>query len=266
MECKECFKILNEMTLFCDRCGAQVQKEKQSFNYNAVESMVVKAEYEQLNELNFGSNIRNSYFLSSIQEKYKGSSKKYITQYIDYTFLKIFYDSNKRYMMTDGFSSQTALIVYEAFSKRKFNKKVYALLELEYGENFTKKVLPDSVVKRVGKVYIPSFDLSLIKSSRLFMNTLTTFLFQLLKTMVIVGLLFFISTEIENQILDIPFIFVAVASFAIIIGSYKGKTRTKYQPFREIVKKDYLFKMHINKEIKSKYKTLKYRVKKGGLK
>ena len=141
MECKECFKPLNEMSLFCDRCGAQINEIKSKFHYTDLPKYLIDSKSTTQLEFNLDNTIKNAYFLSGINDDFKGSSKIYIEQYIDYCLLKIYYQKNYRYLMTSDFSQEKALIIYEALAKRKMSKNVQSLLEEEYPEHYENKTI-----------------------------------------------------------------------------------------------------------------------------
>ena len=61
MKCSECLKELNEMTLYCDRCGAQVSKEKARLSFGEIEKNVVGLNIESDYKKDHEDEIKKAY-------------------------------------------------------------------------------------------------------------------------------------------------------------------------------------------------------------
>jgi|GEM_PF-2748094 len=272
MECRECLKQLNEMTLFCDRCGTQVSEVKMNFDFNTLEKHLHKTELEYPFSKGLQANIRNAYFLSKIKQDYKGYKLKYINQYIDYTLLRIYYEKNTRFMMTKDFSRKRAFDIYNSLVKMTFSKDTYELLDEIYTDEVKEKIIPQSAIKNVEKVYKHTFEIKKINPGRYRTYKLGKIIKAIFKSEIILAIIsalaYVILSVVNPTILDTviqqPLIIIGLATLFALRGIFKGSKQSRNFPVFDAIKSDQSFKKHINTDLRKKLKTLKGRIKKGG--
>ena len=80
------------MTIFCDRCGAQLAEDKIEVEMSSLDKLVTPIEIETTYSKDHNNEIRNAFFLSNIRDDFKGRKLKYIDQIIDYTLLMLKYE------------------------------------------------------------------------------------------------------------------------------------------------------------------------------
>jgi|LGVE01.1.fsa_nt_gb hypothetical protein len=273
MECKECFKQLNKMTIFCDRCGAQLTKDKIEVNVNLLEKLVAPIKIENPYVRDHNKEIRNALFLSNIRKDFKGRKLRYVDQIIDYTLLRNYYEKNKRFLLTKDFSRNKAYEIFKAFTEKKMNKVTIKILEEEFPDDYKEKRIPLSIINNVDKVYIPEFNLKNLGSNKLLFKTLSIIFKRIFRTAIFIGVLgaiaygaltvFDPSGGYLDMIINIPFIIEGVIVLVVLRGILKGIKLSKFIPFTDAINSNPVFKKYLANDGKKKMKTIKYRMKKG---
>lgn len=272
MKCNECLKELNEMTLYCDRCGAQVGKEKMKLNFKEIEKNVVPINIESTYKLDQIIEIKKAYFLSNIRKDFKGYKRRYIEQYIDYVLLRAYYEKNKVLLTTSDFDKQKALAVLETFENRKPNSLIKEILKEEYVEDYENKVIPRSITEKIENVYCTNFNLRVLSPSRFATKIIFTtiggiirmaILFGILGVLLYLGLPMFIpGYDLLNLITTTPISYVVIGFVLLVLGYITSRKKRLYYPFEDIINSNSVFKRHIKTEIKKRSKTLRFRIKK----
>lgn len=259
------------MSIFCDRCGAQLKTEKENINFESLEKQVLPIEIENPYGKDHESEIRNAYFLSNIRKEYKGKKLKYINQYIDYVLIRTYYEKNKRSLMTKDFRKDKAHDLLTSLTEMKLNKGVLDLLEEEYQEDYQNKKIPKHILNKVLKVYIPEFDLKKLNQSKKFTKTIGNVIKSTIKTAIVFGIILGIvyagltvgMPTLIDTIMEVPYILYAVIGIVGFIGITKGSKKGNDFPYQDAISSNSVFKKHIMTEGKKRLKTLKYRMKKG---
>lgn len=274
MKCSECLKELNEMTLYCDRCGAQVAKEKMKLSFEDVERNVVPLTIESTFKLDQVDEIKKAYFLSNIKQDFKGYKRRYINQYIDYVLLRVYYEKNKVLLTTSEFDIKKALAILETFELRKPTSTVFEILKEEYGEDYEIKVIPRSITDQIKNVYCTNFNLRLLSPSRFGFKILFTTIVGIIRVSIffaIIGALllyvapmFIPSFDFATIFKSLPYNYYMIGGLVIVIGYVSSRKQRKYYPFEDIINSNSVFKKHIKTDIKKRIKTLRYRIKKEG--
>ena len=272
MKCNECLKELNEMSLYCDRCGAQVSRTKMPLTYEEVEKQVLPIEIETPYGSHHQNEIRNAFFLSNIRKDFRGAKRVYIEQYIDYVLLLTYYMKNRIHLTTTEFAPEKALALLNTFYERKPDPKVFELLEEEYGDDYTNRVIPKTITDRVEKLYLSDYKLSQLNPTRLLSKTVIATLKGMVKVSVIfalIGALLYVALPmlvsgfnlisfILNNPINLGILIVLLGLSGYIITS----KQRKYLAFEDIINTNDFIKKQIRTDIKKKIKTLKYRIKK----
>lgn len=273
MICRECSKVLNDMTVICDSCGATMLYKKPQLEENELfEKILSEDDYEKYSK-ELKEIIRNAYYFANIRKDFKGSSKKYLDKYIEYAFIRIYYEENKFMLLTRDFPTETSLAIYQSFVDKKIGKEISKIMNDIYEDDYKFKKLPPYITNRVNKVYIPKFNLSKINSGRLFRNSFVIIVKEFIRSSIIVTLIGLTvlllstlssSTEvIYDTIIDFEYNIFVILGLGLIIGGYIGAKKTENFPIKDTINSDPIFKKHIKVEVIKKIKTIKYRIKKG---
>ncbi len=276
MKCNECFKELNEMTLYCDRCGAQVSKEKIKLNFAVIEKTVIPLQIESEYKIDQVEEIKKAYFLSNIKSDFKGFKRRYIEQYIDYVLLRVYYEKNKVLLTTNDYDKERALALLETFENRKPHPIVLEILKEEYGDDYENKVIPKSITDKIESIYCTNFSLRLLSPSRFLTRILITTFFGVIKMAVVLGLvgaMLYIGLPMIMPGFDLlsilqgnQYVYLIIGCILLILGYISSRKERFYYPFEDIVNSNSTFKRHIKNTIKKRSKTLRYRIKKDGKK
>jgi hypothetical protein len=268
MNCNECLKELNEMTLYCDRCGAQVAKEKMSLTFEEVEKQVLPIVIESPYGTHHQMEIRNAYFLSNIRKDFKGFKRQYIEQYIDYVLLFTYYMKNRVHLTTSEFDPKKALAVLNTFYERKPDPIVSEILAEEYGDDYTNRIIPKNVTDRIEKLYLSDFNLNKISTTKF----LPKIILSTVKGMLKVGILFAIigaviyfgvpTIDLMGILLGNPIILGGLLIVLAFFGYLITKKDRQYLAFEDIINRNDYLKKQIKTDMKKRIKTIKYRLKK----
>lgn len=271
MKCKECYKELNEMTLYCDRCGAQVANEKVKLSFAIIEKNVVPLSIESDFDSNLIAEIKKAYFLSNIRKDYKGFRRRYIEQYIDYVLLRAYYEKNKVLLTSNEFAKEKALALLESFEQRKMNTTVLEILKEEYVEDYESKVIPRSITDKIENVYCTNFNLRLLNPSRFALKIIVTTFGGIIKMMILFGiigaLLYFglpmivPGFDLLSYVTNSSYSFIIIG-VVVLLGYFTSKKNRLYYPFEDIIDSNSGFKRHIKTDVKKRIKTLRFRIKK----
>ncbi len=272
MKCKECFKELNEMTAFCDRCGAQLTEERMELSFKIIQENIIPLEIETTYTKDHQEEIKNAYFLSNIRNDFRGGKRKYIDQYIDYVLLRTYYEKNKRLLTTGEFEKKKALSILNAFINRRPDNVIYEILKEEYGDDYDNRVIPKGITNNVEKVYLSEYNLKKLNPSKFFSKAVTNILISTIKSLVFFGViggaLYFVMPmvitdfDLVEYILSNQYIVFALAGVILIRGLVKSHKNRKYYPFEDIINSNEGLKRRIKMDIKKRAKTLEYRIKK----
>lgn len=266
MKCNECLKELNEMTLYCDRCGAQVSREKHTLTFEQVENMVLPIEIETTYGNYHQAEIRNAFFLSNIRKDFRGAKRNYIEQYIDYVLLFTYYMKNKVHLTTKEFDPQKALALLNTFYNRKPDPKVYELLEEEYGDDFENRVIPKNITDKVQRLYLSDYNPKKLKSSTFPVKTLISTIKGMIKVafvLALVGAILYLGGMNPIRILlNRPPALIGSIIVIIGVGFISTRKERKYYAFEHIIDSNEVLKKQIKNDMKKRIKTLRYRLKK----
>ena len=273
MICRECSKELNEMTLVCDSCGATILYEKPQLDESEfLNKIIIKKDFDKYSK-ELKVVIRNAYYFANIRNDYKGSSKKYLDKYIEFAFIRIYYEENKLMLLTRDFPKETSLTIYETLVTKRIGKEMNKIMLDIYEDDYKYKKLPPYITNRVGKVYIPKFNMSRISSGKLFRNSFITITKEVIKysiVFIIIGLTILLASTfssttevIYDTIIEFDYSIYLVLILGLIAGTYLGNKKISNFPIRDTINLDVNFKKHIKVEAEKKLKTIKYRIKKG---
>lgn len=262
------------MTLYCDRCGAQLSKEKMKLNFMIIEKNVVPLTIESDFKIDQIDEIKKAYFLSNIKKDFKGFKRRYIDQYIDYVLLRVYYEKNKVLLTTNDYDKQRALALFETFENRKPDPLVLEILQEEYGEDYENKVIPKSIVDRIEHIYCTNFNLRILSPSRFLTRILMTTIGGVIKMALILGVLGAIlyvglptvipGFDLIQTITTYTYSYAIIGVVLLVLGYFTSKGQRVYYPFEDIINSNSVFKKHIKTNMKKRSKTLRYRIKKDG--
>lgn len=273
MICRECNKRLNEMTLICDSCGANILYEKQQLDDEGFIKKILPNEHKDKYSKELKEVIRNAYYLSNIKKDYSGASKKYVDKYIEYAFLRVYYEENKLMLLTRDFPKETTLEIYQTLVDKKIGKDMSKIMLNVYKDDYENKKLPELITNNVEKVYLPNFNINRINSNRLFRSSFSLIIKESIKSAIsflLIGLTILLLSSIldgtkivSDTINDFRYNIHLVIGLGLISGIYFGIKRIDEFPVKDSINSDPVFKKHIKIEAEKKLKTIKYRIKKG---
>ncbi|AIO18094.1 hypothetical protein KQ51_00191 [Candidatus Izimaplasma bacterium HR1] len=274
MKCKECLKELNEMTLYCDRCGAQVSKDKMKLSFKEIEKYVLPLNIESDYKKDHTAEIKKAYFLSNIRKDFRGFKKRYFDQYIDYVLLRTYYQKNNVLLTTLEFDKYKALALLETFENRRPDPLAFEILKEEYGEDYENKVIPNSITEKIENVYCGNFNLKMLSPGRFFMKTLVTVISSTIKVGIIAGLvaaiLYFAlpmvlpDTDLLEMANSFSYTWFIVGFILLVLGYFSSKKKREFYPFEDIINSNSEFKKHIKSDMRKRIKTLRFRIRKEG--
>ena len=272
MKCRECFKELNEMTLYCDRCGAQLSEEKISLTFKDIQKHILPIVIETSLSINQLDEIRIAYFLSNIRKDFRGFKKRYIEQYIDYVLLRTYYEKNKVLLTTEDFDKERALDLLLTFDKRKPQPLVFDILKEEYGDDYENKVIPKVIIDQVERIYDTKFNIKILSPSRFIFKTTFTILLGFIKILLIIGatgcIAYFalpivsIDFDLLHYVTSNTYIILGIGVISLITGYLSSKMKRLYYPFEDIINQNKEFKKHLKVVVKNRIKNVRYRIKK----
>ncbi len=273
MECRQCLKKLNEMSIVCDRCGTKIKDQQEKLDFDKLNIKIIQKDYEGDFSKNFIKEIKKAYYLSNIRKDLSGMKKKYATQFIDYVLLKTYYVRNKHYMMTKDYDDVKALEIYRTFLDTRCSRKMKQYLIEFYGDDYKNHKIPKNITKGIPKIYLPIFDVKEIKGTRIKISRLITFLFHTIKGAIpITGILLALQfhsrfmTEIPEitQVIDmVPYYMYIAIGLGLFKGMFKGFKYAQKVLFRQFFEYDQDFVKTFNRSIKKRVKALEKKVKKG---
>jgi hypothetical protein len=268
MKCKECGKVLNNMSVICDSCGTKVAPSETPKSMDAFFNQIV-VQYKE-NELSkeCKANIKDIYFLTHELKRAKGLKKRYLKKMIEMNLFRIFYETEKKYLLTKKYEPKDALLIFDALYNQKMDQEVIGFLKTVYAEEMEQYILPEDIVLSIPKVYINDV-YKKVSSIRAFMSYTLPILKKSIKYLVIFGLL---TGVIYQGIMTISLpvtlpsfeqSIILGALFGVLLGIYPGFKETKHIAIKQHMKENKAFKSHINKYAKDKIKNLRLRIKKG---
>lgn len=270
MECKNCQKPLNEITLICDRCGVTVNDYRVNITDEIIEKKVLQSAFEPKYTPNTEQYIRNAYFLSHIIHEYSGVQREYMKRYIQLTMLRMIYEKHKPILMTKAYKKRNAEMVLGSFVHRKINQQTAEFIQHEFANMLDEDDFANYLENEVSNVYQFDFDVSKLKASKL-KNGIRKIIFgnilkQLFIYNIIGAVLFVIGVSTFTNVSPIMFtgIFVIVSIPALKNGRKKGRNAADDYYVDQIIDKDKQLKKEIKLEMTKKYNDLMYRIKKGG--
>lgn len=268
MKCNECLKELNEMTLYCDRCGAQLSKEKINLNFEVIEKQVLPLGLETYFTKNQTEEIKTAFFLSNIKNDFKGFKRRYIDQYIDYVLLRTYYEKNKFILTSKEYDLEKALGLLTTFEKHKPTQIAKEILEEEYGDDYENKVIPKTITDQVERIYCVNYNLRLLSPVRFLSRIIFTTLIGSIRMAIPVGAIFagayILLPDLVEPNMSNPILFATLGGILLVLGYLSSRKNRKYYPFEDIIKRNSEFNKHVKTEMKKRIKTIKYRIKKEG--
>jgi hypothetical protein len=272
MKCRECLKNLNEMTLYCDRCGAQLSEEKMPLKFEIIEKNVLPIAIETAFSKNQLHEIKIAYFLSNIRKDFRGFKKRYIEQYIDYVLLRTYYEKNKVLLTTEDFDKKRALDLLITFDTKKPQPLVFEILKEEYGDDYENKIIPKVITDQVGKIYDTEFNLKMLSPSRFLTKIGFTVLQGVIKIAIILGVIGAIAYigipmvitdfDIIDFITTNTYIIIGLAAIVLFLGYVTSKKKRLYYPFEDVINQNKEFKKHLKLVVKKRIKNIKFRIRK----
>lgn len=272
MKCNECFKELNDMTLYCDRCGAQLSEEKTPLTFDKILDNVLPISIESSLQPDHVEEIKTAYFLSNIRTDFRGFKKKYIDQYIDYVLLRTYYEKNKVLLTTRDFDKEKALHLLLALESKKLTSEAQMILLEEYAEDYENKIIPKSLTDQIIGVYCTNFNLKMLNPTRFFTKSLGTVLGGVIKVAIILGIVgaiaffglqyFAPSIDLLDIVNSFAYSYIILGGVLLILGTIISRKKREFYPLEDIVSHNQVFKKHIKNDMKKRIKTLKFRMKK----
>lgn len=260
------------MTLYCDRCGAQLSQEKMNLTFDKILQNVLPIEIESVFQPDHEDEIRNAYFLSTIRTDFRGFKRKYIEQYIDYVLLRTYYEKNKVLLTTSEFDKEKALHLLEALESRKLTSEATMILLEEYSDDYENKMIPKSLTDQIMHVYCTDFNVKTINPSRFFIKSLKTVFGGVIKVAIILGVIIGAivvgapyvvpGMDILDMAMSFQYTYIILAAVLLVFGTITSRKKREFYPLDDIISKNATFKKHIKTEMKKRIKTLKYRIKK----
>jgi|LGOV01.1.fsa_nt_gb hypothetical protein len=273
MVCRECSKKLNDMTLICDSCGATILYKKPQLEEEEFLNKIVNEEYDNKYSKELKDMIRNAYYFTNIRKDFKGSSRKYLDKYIEFTLIRIYYEENKLMLLTRDFSKEISLEIYQTLVNKKTGKKIDEIMFSIYGDDYKFKKIPNEIIKKIDKVFIPNFNMTRVNSNRLFRSSVVSYSKEIIKSFVaflLIGLTVLLLSSISSStevvfdlIKDFEYQIHLIIGLGLVSGTYFGYKRNDSFPIKDLINYDPIFKKHIKIEAEKKLKTIKYRIKKG---
>lgn len=277
MECIVCKKQVNEMSLFCDKCGAQLLETKVKLDLNNIDEMIKPVDYQERFDEEFEDEIRKAYYLSLVRDSVSGEQKKNLDKYFDYFFLRLIYEEEKEFFLSDEYPKSIAKEITTALQKRTINKKMMDIFRQKYGQDYINKNIPENFVSKVPNVYITKErnTSKLVKGRSLF-SLLFGLVFRFVLTYVFTSILlaayiYFFPLRgqltgggldryiIENYVQDKMMIFAAHAGIVFLWSFIKTARSGKVDMVKYSFKKNRKLKKQINKEVKVLAKKIKKR-------
>lgn len=280
MECNQCLKQLNEMTIVCDRCGTILSKDKQTLYEDDLEKLIVLDKEEDLYPSHLQEDIKKAYFLSLVRNEVKDKrQRKRIDEFIHYIYLRVMYQRDKDMLLTPDYSIPKAKTILTSLVNRSIHTDLLGYMQEEFPEDFDNKTIPFSVMNKVEKIYITDYKLGKLLPKKDLTSMIFTSISYFIKyTLIIVpmalaiiaGYLFYqgqdittISTQIISYISTQPNLVVMVAGSILILSILRALFSNQNSLFSFILKQNKSFNRYVQVTCTKRLKTLQYRIKKG---
>ena len=162
MICHQCLKPLNEMSLYCDRCGVKLPTEKVQFNFDTIDRYLLHPEKENVYPADLIVDIKKAYYLSTIIQEEHADNQDLIEKYLSYVYLRILYERDKNYLLTEEYSIPKAKAILTSLVSCKINKDMLDYLEEEFPEEMLHQTIPKEVLRNIDKPYITEHNIKKI--------------------------------------------------------------------------------------------------------
>ena len=175
MECRQCSKVLNEMTVICDRCGSQQKESKPTFTFRELDKLIIFKKVDEPYPTVLQEYLKRAFFLSNIRSEESNSTKKAIDKYLDYIYLRLMYEKDKNILLTNNYPVEKANAILSSLVTMKCTKEMKGYIKEEFLEVYDKKELPQEVISRIEDVFIMDYNLKQIipkNSTKLFQQIL----------------------------------------------------------------------------------------------
>lgn len=279
MICHQCLKPLNDLSLYCDRCGVKLHTEKVEFEFDTLEKYILNPQKEISYPIDLVSDIKKAYYLTTIIEEENADNQTLIEEYLMYVYLRILYERDKNYLLTDQYSSPKAKAILNSLVNRKITKELKDYLEEEFPEEIEHQILPKEILKNIDKPYLTELNIKKIlpKTSKIaiwFCIIKSILMTTIVLIIIGAGLLYLyflpdgLTTsqmlDQTSQILQNNLLYViGGVALIILIGLVRGLRNKKLLFLSKIMKQNHQFHKHVKRVCNKKYKTLNYRIKKG---
>jgi len=253
--------------------------EKVQFNFDTIDRYLLHPEKENVYPADLIVDIKKAYYLSTIIQEEHADNQDLIEKYLSYVYLRILYERDKNYLLTEEYSIPKAKAILTSLVSCKINKDMLDFLEEEFPEEMLHQTIPKEVIRNIDKPYITEHNIKKIlpKKSKIaiFISIFKFIIITTLWITIIGGGLFYLyyqkdglsTTQIIEKVQlllqnNLP-ITIGIIGFILLIGIIRGLRNKKLRFVTKIMKQNKQFSKHVKQVCNKKYKTLNYRIKKG---
>lgn len=154
MECINCNKEVNKITLYCDNCGTKFLTPIDSWTIDHVDDMLVKAEFKDRYSFELEEDIKKAYYISLILKETKGIVSVATRSFFDYFFLRLLFEEDKNEFLDVDYDPQVAKEILTALRTGIITDHVKAVLKTKYDEDYRNQRVPYSIIKKVPQIYM----------------------------------------------------------------------------------------------------------------
>lgn len=276
MECVVCNKKVNEMSLFCDKCGAQLLEAKVQLTIANIDPMIQPYEFNNPYSEDLEEEIRKAYYVSLLKDLTPGSYAVNVDKYFDYLYLRLLFEEEKHRLLDNEYPKEVAMDILLSFTKSTINNTVKELFSHRFKEDYTEKRIPKQVIERVPIIYISkerkiqniviartlggllrrgilSFILSV-----LLLSVLSAILvgYQLYTTLTLQGITLTVFTDYIQTNMIYAYVPVGIA---FVWAIFKAFTHNRSDVVKHMFTKNKALKKQIKKEIKPLVRRVKKR-------
>jgi len=267
------------MSLYCDRCGVKLHNERIEFEFDNIEKYLIQPKKENLYPADLITDIKKAYYLSTIIDEENIDNQNLIEKYLNYVYLRILYERDKNFLLTDHYSTPKAKAILSSLVSRKITKEMMDYLEEEFPEEIEKQCLPKDVIHNIDKPYLTELNIHklLPKKSKMavWFSVVKSIIFTALFFILIGGGLFYLyyqnqgfstsrmiqeAQTLLNENLEIG---LGIIAAVFLIGLIRGLRNKKLRFLTKFMKQNTQFHKHVKQVCNKKYKLLNSRIKKG---
>ncbi|MEC9485650.1 MAG: hypothetical protein UMR38_07210 [Candidatus Izemoplasma sp.] len=272
MKCPSCEKTLNGITIICDNCGEIINDDATEISFQDVVSKIASnGDVNQFSKA-LQDALTEGLYLSKRVHDVSYPVKFYYKKTLEFIIFWIYYETHKKYLLTDDFTTQEALDIFETLDQGHLNEGTKELLEKEYPDNFENLTIPKSAFKGVKHPYMLKTKYPQYRVSNIIFSYLTLLFKHFLSYAILFLAITFgiyalnsileISSPLINQVINTQEYLIIIASIGGLYGLINKRKSISRLPVKQFKDSHPALSKHINTHAKNKIKSLKAREEK----